>query len=264
MRRLRSPAGCPWDRRQTHRSIRINLIEETYEVIDAIDRNDPQALKEELGDLLLHVLLHAQIEEERGNFRLEDVFRSISEKLVRRHPHVFGRRKGISAARAVEQWEVLKHRERGNRGALKSVPRALPALIRAVRVQNKAARLGFEWRRFGQAMEKLDEEMEEFRSAVRGKNRGAARREIGDVFFALAKVAKFMRLNPEDELNSATNRFVERFSKLERAVRSMGTRMDRMKPEELYRLWRDKTKTRRGRTPTSRRRSSRPFSPPWP
>jgi len=239
VRRLRAKrGGCPWDRRQTHKSLKASLLEETYEVLDAIDRNDNKALREELGDLLLQIVFHAAIEEEQGRFRLEDVIREHCEKLVRRHPHVFARGRKVDAAGALRQWEHIKHAEKPSRSGLASVPKALPALYRATRIQAKASRLGFEWRRREQAIAKFDEELGEFRRAMHRGHRGAIAHELGDLLFALAKVARFMHLDPEDTLQAANRRFIDRFGRLERTVAASGRRMHEVRPEELYRLWR--------------------------
>jgi MazG family protein len=242
VRRLRGPGGCPWDRRQTHASLKANLIEETYEVIDAIDRRDARALREELGDLLLQCVFHASIEEDRRTFRLADALNDVNEKLIRRHPHVFGRGKKIGAAEALRQWERLKVAERGStsrpRGGLDGVPRALPALARAARIQAKAARLGFEWRTFAGAWAKFREESGELDRAIRSRRRSAIRHELGDAFFALAKVARFLNLDPEDELQRANARFIRRFGILESKIRTSGTPMHRKRKADLHRLWR--------------------------
>jgi len=238
VRRLRGPGGCPWDRRQTHRSIKSNLLEETYEVLEALERDDPGMMEEELGDLLLQVVFHARIEEERGRLTLEDVIRHVSEKLIRRHPHVFGRGKKISAARALTQWERLKRDEKPKRSGLDGVPPALPALLRATRVQSKAARLGFEWKRFRDALAKFDEESGELKRALRSGRRAAIRHELGDTLFALAKVAKFLHLDPEDTLQAANDRFIARFHALERRVAATGKKMHELPVARLQRLWR--------------------------
>ena len=238
VRRLRAPNGCPWDRRQTHRSLKACLIEETYEVLDALERDDARALQEELGDLLLQVVFHAELERERGRFRLEDAIRHVSAKLVRRHPHVFTRGRKVAARGALAQWEIIKRGEQPRRAGLDGVPKALPALLRAVRVQDKAARQGFEWQRFSQAFAKFDEELGEFRTAIRSRRTRAIRAELGDALFALAKVARFLKLDPEDALQAASDRFTRRFHRLERRVAATGQRMHEVPPAELYRLWR--------------------------
>lgn len=240
VKRLRGKDGCPWDRRQTHRSLKSNLLEETYEVLETIDANDAEHMKEELGDLLLQCVFHASIEEDKGRFSLDDALRHVNDKLIRRHPHVFGRGRKISAAMALRQWERLKVREKGGApmAGLAGVPRALPALARATRIQAKAARLGFEWRDFSGAWRKFEEESRELGSALRSKRRSAIRHELGDALFALAKVAKFLHLDPEDELQRANARFIRRFGLLESNVRKTGKPMHEFRKEDLYRLWR--------------------------
>lgn len=236
--RLRARDGCPWDRRQTHRTLKPNLVEETYEVLHAIDRGSPSELKEELGDLLLQVVFHASIERERGRFTLDDAIRHVCDKLVRRHPHVFARGRRVNAAGALAQWEVLKGAEKPRRSGLDGVPPGLPALLRAGRLQSKAARLGFEWTRLRQAVAKLDEELRELRTAMRRGRRREVRHELGDVLFALAKLARFLALDPEDTLQAANDRFIRRFRRMERAVRRSGRRIHEVPARELYALWR--------------------------
>jgi tetrapyrrole methylase family protein/MazG family protein len=238
VRRLRSKRGCPWDQRQTHASLKSSLIEETYEVLDAIDRKDANALKEELGDLLLQIVFHAEIARSRDRFDMDDVMSAVCDKLIRRHPHVFARGRKVSAEGALKQWELLKREEKAGRSPLASVPPALPALMRAIRIQNKAARLGFEWRRFSQAYAKVDEELGELRTAIRRRRRAEIRRELGDTLFALAKAAKFLGIDPEDALQAANARFIGRFHALERAVARSGRDMGSVRPEELYVMWR--------------------------
>jgi len=272
VRRLRGPGGCPWDRRQTHASIKPYLVEESYEVLDAIDRKDSKALKEELGDLLLQVVLHSAMEEEKGRFRMDDVVRGLTEKIIRRHPHVFanGRRPGarnrrVTAKGALKQWEIMKNSERRGPSSVHSVPRGLPALLRASRIQEKAARLGFEWTRFSQALAKAGEEMRELKGAIRGGNRTRIRAELGDVFFALAKVGRLKNIDAEDALQAATGRFVRRFARLEREVARSGRPMHEVRPRELYAAWNRQNPSRRGgarrcpaRTGRTRRKPKRP------
>jgi len=238
VRRLRGKRGCPWDRRQTHRSIRTNLIEETWETIEAIERDNPAAMREELGDLLMQVVFHAAIEEQKGRFSFSDVVKGVCEKLVRRHPHVFGRRRDMAVDAAYRQWERLKRVEKPGRGGLAGVPRAMPSVLRAVRIQGKASRLGFEWRRAAQAEAKLEEELHELRAAVRSRKRDHIRHELGDVMFALVKLARFLGVNPDDALQAASDRFTRRFHSLEDRLEKTGRKMHETRPEELYRMWR--------------------------
>ncbi len=243
VKRLRGRHGCPWDQRQTHRSLKPNLIEETYEVLEAIDTNDADGMKEELGDLLLQCVFHASLAEDRGRFKLADALKHVNDKLIRRHPHVFGKGRKISAAMALKQWERLKVLEKSAdetkpKSGLDGIPRALPALARAARIQAKAARLGFEWRTFDGAWKKYEEESRELKEALRSKRRSAIRHELGDALFALAKVARFLHLDPEDELQRANARFIKRFAILESNIRKTGRPMHKMRKEVLYRLWR--------------------------
>ena len=223
MRLLRAPGGCPWDREQTHSSIRRNFLEETYEVLDAIDRDDPNAMCEELGDVLMQVVFHAQIEAERGNFTMDDVVDGVAQKLVYRHPHVFG---GTMEADTSEQvlvnWEALKRKEKGQRStadAVESVPHTLPALWRAEKIQSKTAKAGFDWSGALSALDKLEEEVRELRAALES---GAAadaphgvREEVGDALFIAAKIAQMSGVDPEDALHRACDKFDSRFRKVE-------------------------------------------------
>ena len=238
VRKLRGRGGCPWDRRQTHRSIRANLVEETWEVIEAIERNDPRALKEELGDLLMQVVFHSVMEEQKGGFGFNDVVNAVCKKLVRRHPHVFGARRGLGADRALRQWEHLKRVEKPGRGGLAGVPRGMPSILRAVRIQEKASRLGFEWKKREQALAKLYEEIGELRSAIRRGSRAGIRHELGDVLFALVKAGRFLKVDPDDALQAASNRFIKRFHAMENRLSKAGRKMHETEPEELYRMWR--------------------------
>ncbi len=209
---LRGPDGCPWDRAQSHRSLRHYLTEEASEVIDAIDSDDVDSLKEELGDLLLQILLHAQIAEEHREFRLGDVIESIAEKLVRRHPHVFDAAVAETPDAVVEQWEELKRKERNGASALAGVPLALPALAHAQTVQRRAGKAGFEWESEEQAWSALDEELAELRAAATPEQRRA---EAGDVLFAFANVARFLDIEAEEALRATSHRFGRLFRSVE-------------------------------------------------
>ena len=226
MKLLRSPGGCPWDAEQTHASIRRNFLEETYEVLDALDRDDPHAMCEELGDVLMQVVFHTQIETERGHFTMDDVVDGVAQKLVYRHPHVFG---GTMQADNSEQvlvnWEVLKRQEKGQRStsdAIESVPHTLPALWRAEKVQSKAAKAGFDWKDAVSALAKLEEEVRELREALEsGRDAGAPhgiREEVGDTLFMAAKVGQMTGVDPEDALHRACDKFDARFRSVEQAA----------------------------------------------
>ena len=239
---LRSPEGCPWDREQTHQSIRRNFLEETYEALDAIDRDDAPGMQEELGDVLLQILLHARMEEERGRFTAEDVVDGIARKLVFRHPHVFGSAHAADSAQALAGWEEQKKREKGYAtaaDAVEAVPHTLPALWRAEKVAARAARAGFNWRSLSGALDKLEEETAELRQAAEAGAPADAphgmREEIGDALFILSKIARMSRVDPEDALHRACDKFEGRFR---RVVEAAGDRpMTDCSEAELTALW---------------------------
>jgi tetrapyrrole methylase family protein/MazG family protein len=210
---LRSPEGCPWDREQTHESLKPHLIEECYELIDAIDAADDKELKEELGDLLLQVVLHSQMASEEKRFDLDDVAAVIADKLVNRHPHVFGETRLPDSEAVLRQWEVIKRAEKQERrSVLDGVPKGLPALARAQKVQGKAARVGFDWNKAEGALEKVREELSEVESAPEND----LHEEIGDLLFALVNFARKKELDAEQLLNQATTKFAVRFQTMER------------------------------------------------
>ena len=242
MRLLRSPGGCPWDAEQTHQSIRRNFLEETYEVLDALDRDDPHAMCEELGDVLMQVVFHAQIEKELGRFTMDDVVNEIAQKMVFRHPHVFG---GSMQADTSEQvlvnWEVLKRREKDQRStadAIEAIPHTLPALWRAEKTQSKAAKAGFDWDGTMGALEKLEEEVRELRAALEtGKavdDPHGIREEVGDTLFMAAKVSQSFQVDPEDALHRACDKFDARFRLVEEAADKP---LAEYSQEELLALW---------------------------
>ena len=225
MRLLRAPGGCPWDREQTHSSIRRNFLEETYEVLDAIDHDDAHGMCEELGDVLMQVAFHAQIETERGRFTMADVVNGVAQKLVYRHPHVFGDVQADTSQQVLNNWEVLKRREKGQRStadAVESVPHTLPALWRAEKIQSKTAKAGFDWPSALRALDKLEEEVRELRAALESGQAPDAphgvREELGDTLFMAAKVAQMSGLDPEDALHRACDKFDRRFRAVEEAA----------------------------------------------
>lgn len=255
VRRLRRE--CPWDRRQTHRSIRNHLIEEAYETVDALDRNDLDGLRHELGDLLLHVVMHATMAEEASEFTLRDVVQEISAKLIRRHPHVFGNRKVRSVEEVKQNWERLKMEE-GRTSVLDGIPRQLPALQRAIRVQQRASKVGFDWKSREQVWNKIREELEEFRHTLRTGNARRRQEEFGDVLFALVNYARFVGVHPEEALRKTTDTFTTRFRYIERKLREQGKDIHEVSLKEMDTLWDEaKRLRRRGRRgPASRRRRS--------
>lgn len=236
--RLRAPDGCPWDREQTHASLRGALLEETYELVDAIDHADDPNLREELGDLLLHVVMHAQIAGERGAFDFDAVAAEISEKLVRRHPHVFGGESAADTAEVLRNWEQIKRAEKTDRqSALDGVPRALPALMRAQKIQKKAARVGFDWALAEEVLEKLDEEVAELRAALASGNAVAVADETGDLLFSVVNLARKLGQDAELTLHAATDKFAARFRAVERAATAAGRRIEDHTTEELNAHW---------------------------
>ena len=220
---LRGPDGCPWDRVQTHDTLRPYLLEEASEVLEAIESDDPAKLSEELGDLLFQVLIHVQLAEEVGAFTMRDVLRGLSEKLVNRHPHVFGDAIAETPDAVIEQWDDLKSRERGGRSALAGIPEALPALARSQAIQRRAVNAGFTWENVEQVWDKLAEEIGELRSASTTRERAD---ELGDVLFVIASLAGWMKIDAEDALRSTCSRFRGRFERLEGLAAERGVDLD--------------------------------------
>src|SRR5574337_1979354 len=216
MERLRGEGGCPWDREQTRQTLKPCLIEEAYEVVEAIDEGDPKQIMEELGDLLFQVVFHAQVAAERREFTMGQVLSAIADKMVRRHPHVFGDATASTASEVLEQWEELKRKERNTAAtvpvsALDGVPRELPALLRAQRLQEKASRVGFDWPEISGVTAKIEEELHELREAVISAAPEEIERELGDVLFSLVNLARFLNLNAEEALRKSIMRFTGRF-----------------------------------------------------
>jgi len=244
MARLRGPGGCPWDREQTFRSLRPYVLEEAFEVAEAIDREAPAALREELGDLLLQVVFLARLAEEEGLFDLEDVAEGISAKLVRRHPHVFGDRSAGSVGEVWKRWEEIKREERERKhqvdaSRLDGIPRALPALVRARLLADKAARAGYDWPGPAAIVDKIREETDELAAALGdGGEPAAVEEELGDLLFAVASLARRLGIDPEGALARANAKFEDRFREAERLARRAGKELEDMGPEELDTLWR--------------------------
>jgi tetrapyrrole methylase family protein/MazG family protein len=233
--RLRGPGGCPWDREQTHSSLRGNLISECYEVLEALDEGDEGKLCEELGDLLLQIVLHAQIARDGGEFGIGDVIRGISEKIVRRHPHIFGTATARDAGEVMHNWENLKKAEREEGASmLEGVPNSMPALGYAYEVQRRAARVGFDWKDTGGVLDKLAEEVREYREAGSTE---AREREFGDLLFTLVNLARREGTDPEAALRGANRRFYRRFAYMEELCRRRGLDLARLSLEEMDRLW---------------------------
>ena len=234
--RLRAPGGCPWDQEQTHLSLRPNLLEECYEALEALDREDPAALSEELGDLLVQVVFHCQIASERGDFTHEDMLRRVTQKLVRRHPHVFGESRVENAQDAYAQWDAIKKTERPNASALGNVPPATPALTYAQAISARAARAGFEWEQLAGVVAKVREELVELEQANGSKE---LEHELGDVLFSLVNVARWLGLDAETALRTANRRFSGRFIHMEEACRESGTPLGELTLEAREALWQE-------------------------
>jgi len=241
MQRLLAPDGCPWDREQTHQTLRTHLLEETYEVLAALDEDNMKKLEEELGDLLLQIFLHAQIATEDGDFRLADSTATIIEKLIRRHPHVFGQTTVQDAEEVLRNWEQIKREERGRqqagdafRSMLAGVSAALPALSRAMELQRRAARVGFDWPNVEPVLEKVTEEAAEVVAAPDPEARAA---EFGDLLFSLVNLARWYEIDAESALRQASTRFVRRFETIERHARAHGLKVEEMTLEQMDALW---------------------------
>ena len=239
IRILRDPeTGCPWDKVQTHASIRKNFLEETCEALEAIDADDADMLREELGDVLMQVVFHAEIETEQGGFTISDVIQGICEKMVYRHPHVFGNGKADTAEEVLVNWEELKKKEKQQETqteVMRSVPDALPALIRARKVQKKAAEVGFDFPVTADAMQKVYEEVRELEQAV--QENGEIEEEFGDILFALVNISRFLKINPEFALTKAIKKFINRFEYIEKSALLQGKALSEMSLEEMDLLW---------------------------
>lgn len=240
MRLLRSDEGCAWDKVQTHRSIRGNVLEEAYEVADAIDNSDSVALCEELGDLLMQVVFHAVMGEEEGSFDMDAVADGVCKKLVNRHPHVFGTVTADTVDAVLDNWDAIKRVEKSQESytdTLLSVPRAFPALLRAAKVQKRAAKAGFDWPNADGAWDKLSEEAEELRRACEGGSSSEIEDELGDLLFSAVNISRFIGADAEQALSRSTDKFISRFAAVERLAAERGIDMKSSSLEELDRLW---------------------------
>jgi tetrapyrrole methylase family protein / MazG family protein len=237
---LRSPAGCPWDREQTHESLRAGLLEEACETIDAITMADDANLREELGDLLLQVVFHTDLAAERGAFTLEDAAHHTCEKLIRRHPHVFGDTDAIDTTAVLRQWEQIKREEKGESASIMDgIPRALPALIRAANIQKKAARVGFDWPDTSGVIDKFREEVAELSVEIESGDPKKLEHEIGDILFTAVNMARKLGVEPELALEHANQRFIARFQHMEKSAATGNRKLEDLAPEDLDRLWRE-------------------------
>jgi XTP/dITP diphosphohydrolase len=239
VKRLRK--DCPWDREQTHESLRHSFIEETYEVIEAIDRRHWHELRNELGDVLLHIALQSAIAEEQNEFTLEDVIRRINEKLVRRHPHVFGEKSTVDLSTQKRNWEKIKISE-GRHSVVEGVPKEMPALLRALRLQEKAAKVGFDWNNAEEVWKKVTEEIHELHEAVQHQPEEKIAEEFGDLLFSLVNYSRFLHLNPEHALRETAEKFVQRFNYIEEKLREQGKDIYRTPLKEMDALWNETKK----------------------
>ena len=244
---LRSDKGCPWDRAQTHESLRRWMIEEAYELVEAINRKDRENIIEELGDVLLQVLMHSKIGDEMGDFSIMDVLEFGSEKMLRRHPHVFAvnvencaDNETLSVDNVLELWENVKSKEKAESSitsSMEAIPAQLPALLKSEKIQRKAAKVGFDWPDMSGAFDKLEEELEELKLAVKEEDSGHIKEELGDLLFAVTNVARFLDIDPEEALNGTSSKFIDRFDYVERKAARSGRRLEDMSLAEMDELW---------------------------
>jgi tetrapyrrole methylase family protein/MazG family protein len=239
---LRGESGCPWDREQTHESIKKGMIEESYEVMDAIDKGDENGIIEELGDVLLQVVFHCVLGKEEGRYDLGDVIEGICNKMIYRHPHVFGEDKLKNTEEVLVKWDELKKIEKNletTSDELKGVARALPALIRAKKVQSKASKVGFDWDSVEGAAEKVEEELKEVLDVYKSKNRAMITEEVGDLLFSCVNISRFLDVDPEEALKISTDKFIRRFSGVEENAGNRGLNLKEMTLEEMNILWKE-------------------------
>lgn len=232
---------CPWDKKQTIESLRHLTIEETYELSDAILKNDKNDLKKELGDVLLHIVFYARIASETNDFNIADVINSLCDKLIFRHPHIYGDVKVDNAEQVTQNWEKLKQKE-GNKGALSGVPQSMPSLVKAYRMQEKAQAVGFDWEKPEQVWEKVNEELQEFQHEVKQQNQQKLEEEFGDVLFSLINYARFLHINPEDALEKTNQKFMKRFNYMEQQIKAQGRQLADCSLAEMDRYWNEAKK----------------------
>jgi MazG family protein len=242
--RLRAPGGCPWDREQTHKSILSCLLDETYEFFEAVENEDVKGMREELGDLLLQVVLHAEMAQETGAFSIDEVARDINEKLIRRHPHVFGDVQVDSSKEVLKNWETIKKGEKKHRKYLvDDIPDALPALFRAEKMQRRVARVGFDWTDMNPVLDKVEEEFAEFRQAIAHNDHENAEEELGDILFALVNVGRHKNICAEDALRASVKKFARRFRYIEDSFTAQGKDIHKATLQEMDALWEESKKS---------------------
>jgi len=237
---LREKNGCPWDKEQTHSTLKSSLLEETYEVIEAIDADDSAKLQEELGDLLMQVMLHAQIAQDENKFNIGDVIRTITEKLIRRHPHVFGDVQVEDAAQVLSNWEAIKQSEKKSQereSLLDGIPTQFPSLMRARKIQSKASRVGFDWKQSEDVLPKIEEEFEELRDSMKSSEQADIEMEIGDLLFSIVNLSRFLNVEPEDALRKVNEKFIRRFKMMEAEIERQDKRFEDYDLEGLDQFW---------------------------
>ncbi len=225
---------CPWDREQTNQSIKNNLIEEAYELLEAIEENNDEAMIEELGDVLLQVVFHSKIKKDEGAFDINDVIKHLIEKLIRRHPHVFGEEKARSAEEVLKQWHKIKQKEKEGKSILDGIPKRMPALIRAVKVQDRMKKVGFDWTKLEQVLDKIQEEIEEFKQA---KSKDELKHELGDILIAVTNLGRLTGIDPEEALHEAIDRTIRRFQYIEEKAEKENKKLEEMSLDEMDRIW---------------------------
>ena len=238
MTKLRAPQGCPWDKKQTRESLKPFLVEETYEVLEAIEEADHEMIKEELGDLLFQIVFHCQVAKELGQFDISDVIDSISQKMIARHPHVFGDASLKTESEVLVHWEKQKKREGKNKKSIiEGIPKILPSLLRAHRLQDRVSRVGFDWDNVEEVIKKLDEEISEFKEALTKGKKEEMEHEMGDILFTLVNISRFIHINPEDSLRKTIEKFISRFHYIEQKAEEQGKALAKMTLSEMDALW---------------------------
>lgn len=235
--KLRAPDGCPWDKEQTHETLRKCLLDETYELLEAIDENSPEKMREELGDVLLQVALHAQIASEENKFSFDDVAKDITDKLIRRHPHVFGDVIVNGSHEVLVNWEKIKKEEKKRESHVDDIPDALPALFKAEKIQHRVAKVGFDWPNTKPVLDKVEEEFKEFREALEKGDHDNAQEELGDILFALVNVARHHKICAEDALRGTITKFGKRFKFIEQELKKLGKDVRTSSLQEMDKLW---------------------------
>ncbi len=239
---LRGPSGCPWDKEQTRETLKPFLAEELYELLDALDEDNAQNIKEELGDMLFQIIFHSRLSEERGEFDINDVVKEIVEKMIKRHPHVFGNKDLKTSHDVTHWWEENKRREKNHSSITDGIPRTLPALLKAQKLQDRVSRVGFDWDRIEDIFAKLYEELDELKRAMDGKDINEIEHELGDIFFVLVRISSFLNINSEDALRKTIRKFIRRFKYMEDKASGQERKISDMTLEEMEGIWQESKK----------------------